>query len=359
MAHGPRPVSARVLPPPVATVEVDQGDVSLVVTENGVLESSVDDVVRCRVESLLGLPVGAPPAGSAPRAVAARARAGSAAVSSGIATRETALAAVTKAIEQREGQDGGTLGSRRGASNGWIRGCGTAAAGSSALASSSPRAPFDSPGSLSRSAIRSFDYVVEPHVPLRSTLADLGVMATTAPSPLSIISILAEGSRVKAGEVVCELDSSALRDALAVQQLRFAQAKAWVEQAKYVLEADKIALREYEAGVLPQDIELVRQNIDICRIEKEQAARNLDWSRAGFRQGISHRDPGQRRCGRARAGRDRPPQCRGHARAARKVHRQAHHQIPQGKNRGDSGRLALARIGPSGSSSSDSNESKP
>ncbi len=47
-----------------------------------------------------------------------------------------------------------------------------------------------------------------------------------------------------------------------------------------------IALREYEAGLLPQDIELVRQNIAIRRIEKEQAARNLDWSRRAFRKGF-------------------------------------------------------------------------
>jgi HlyD family secretion protein len=111
-------------------------------------------------------------------------------------------------------------------------------------------------------------------------------MATTAPSPLSIIWILGEGSRVKADDIVCELDSSALRDALNVQQLRFAQAKAWVEQAQYALEADEIALREYEFGVLPQDIGLVRQNVGICQIEKEQAASNLVWARRMLAKGF-------------------------------------------------------------------------
>jgi HlyD family secretion protein len=139
---------------------------------------------------------------------------------------------------------------------------------------------------MSRPLIRSFEFVVEPHVPFRSTLPDQGAMPTTAPPPLTIISILPEGSKVKARDVVCELDSSLLRDALAVQQLRYVQAKAWVEQAKFSLEADTIALREFEYGVLPQDIALVRQNVGICQIQKEQAARNLAWARRAFAKGF-------------------------------------------------------------------------
>ncbi len=205
--------------PEVATVEVDQGDVSLVVTENGVLESSVDDVVRCRVESLLGLPVGAPPAGASP-SPSPRAGRRIGGGSSATQPRETALAAVAKTLSTSKARLAAPSGTAPGrVSDSKLPGS-NPAAGSSALAFSSPAATFDSTGSLSRSAIRSFDYVVEPHVPLRSTLPDLGVMATTAPAPLSIISILDEGTHVKAGEVVCELDSSALRDALTVQQLR-------------------------------------------------------------------------------------------------------------------------------------------
>ena len=143
-------------------------------------------------------------------------------------------------------------------------------------------------------------------------------MPTTVPPAPAIISILPEGSRVKAGDVVCELDSSTLRDALAVQQLRFVQAKAWVEQAKLSLEADQIALREFEAGILPQDIELVRQNIGICKIENEQAARNLAWARRLCAKAFAPRcksTPTRH----ARANRDRAARRRGHARTARQV----------------------------------------
>ena len=94
-----------------------------------------------------------------------------------------------------------------------------------------------------------------------------------------------------------------------MQQLRFVQAKAWVEQAKYSLEADQIALREYECGVLPQDIELVRQNIGICQIEKEQAERNLAWAHRALAKGFRTEGAGHCRRRHARASGNRPPRC--------------------------------------------------
>jgi multidrug resistance efflux pump len=269
-------------------VEVDQGDVALVVTETGVLESSVDDVVRCRVESFLRLPVGAPRAGVEPPSSQPKASAtGGATGASASRSKETSIDAVTKAVAATKARLGGATGAGTAASLTAKRPGSSADRGSSSFVSSS-NALADSGSSTGpiRPLIRSFEYVVEPHVPFRSTLPDQGAMPTTAPPPLTIISILPEGSKVKAGDVVCELDSSLLRDALAVQQLRHVQAKAWVEQAKYSLEADKIALREYDSGVLPQDIALVRQNVAICQIEKEQAARNLVWARGALAKGF-------------------------------------------------------------------------
>ena len=137
-----------------------------------------------------------------------------------------------------------------------------------------------------RPEIRSFRHTVVPHIPLRSTLAGQGVIAGTAPPPPSVLSILPEGARVHAGDIVCELDSSAFRQALEVQQLRYVQAKAWVEQARYILEANEIALREYQEGILPQDIELVRHYIEICEANRDRATRAVTWGRAVFHKGF-------------------------------------------------------------------------
>ncbi len=120
-----------------------------------------------------------------------------------------------------------------------------------------------------------------------ASLPDQGAIATAPPAPPAIVSILPEGSRVKTGAVVCELDSSVFRDALPVQQIRFVQAKSWVEQARSILAANEIALREYEEGIFPQDVEQVKQHITICEIERDRALRNLAWSQGvaakGFR----------------------------------------------------------------------------
>jgi multidrug resistance efflux pump len=280
--------------PALETVVVDEGDIAVVVTENGSIESSVDDVIRCRVEAFQRLPVDSPVPREEPPAPQARiARTGGVRTGQTSSSRDRALPATPSAkgsamSRRLEGQgvpkSGATL---PGASVGSLPGASAKAGRSSvALSSLSAAAPPDFSTAPKRLAIRSFEHVVEPHIPLRVTLPNQGVVASTAPGPPTILSILPEGSRVKAGDVVCVLDSSALTDALDVQKLRYVQARAWLEQAKYILAAEEIALREYEAGVLPQDIQFVRHKIGICETERARAERNLAWSRSALAKGF-------------------------------------------------------------------------
>jgi multidrug resistance efflux pump len=99
------------------------------------------------------------------------------------------------------------------------------------------------------------------------------------PGSTRIISILPEGTWVKNGDVVCELDAADFRDELRLQLIRFAQAKAWVEQAKSLLEVSEITLREYRDGIYPQDTQLIRQYIATCRTEAERTTRAYVWSK--------------------------------------------------------------------------------
>ena len=94
-----------------------------------------------------------------------------------------------------------------------------------------------------------------------------------------------------AGAVVCLLDSSAFEDELRIQKIRCLQAKSWVEQARSLLEASQIALREYEGGIFPQDLELVRHHTQTCEIHRERCQRNLTWSRSVATKG--YRTPAQ------------------------------------------------------------------
>jgi multidrug resistance efflux pump len=168
--------------------------------------------------------------------------------------------------------------------------------------------------------LRSFTYVVTPYVPLRPTTATKAadttkkqtntqqqggtggnrgggrggrgggrggmMMEEEKPGSTRIVTILPDGSRVKAGEVVCELDKSAYEDEEKAQLIRYLQAKSYVEQAKAIQEVNEITLGEYRDGIYPQDMQLIRQYIQTCQIEKDRAERNLAWSLAMEKQGF-------------------------------------------------------------------------
>ncbi len=138
----------------------------------------------------------------------------------------------------------------------------------------------EEPAADGRPTVESFDYEVEPHVPLRSRNGSQLAVTPIAPAPPMILSIVPEGTRVKKGEVVCEIDSSAFQDALQIQKIRHEQASAWVAQARSILEAELIAERAYEHGIYPQDVAQVQGYIEICTTRRDQAARTLAWARA-------------------------------------------------------------------------------
>jgi multidrug resistance efflux pump len=93
------------------------------------------------------------------------------------------------------------------------------------------------------------------------------VTALLGPAPLNM------------GDLVCELDSADFRDELRLQQIRCYQAQSWVEQAKSLLEVSEISLSEYQDGIHPQDVQLIRQYIETCRVEAERTARAYVWSK--------------------------------------------------------------------------------
>ncbi|MGZ3486981.1 MAG: efflux RND transporter periplasmic adaptor subunit, partial [Isosphaeraceae bacterium] len=113
-----------------------------------------------------------------------------------------------------------------------------------------------------------------------------GGMDDEKPGSTRIVSILPEGTHVTKGQVVCELDSSAFEDELQAQLVRWLKAKSWVDQAKSILEVSEISLREYRDGIYPQDLQLIRQYIQTCKIEKERSERNANWSRDMFKKGF-------------------------------------------------------------------------
>jgi HlyD family secretion protein len=330
--------------------EVDRGDVTEYIVENGSLESATNTVVRCEVEALMGMIGGMTGAGG----ISGTSRSGSTSssgsgqggsgttggqsgggTSGGSAGGGGSQGAATakanskaEASKKRSGSGGSgsssasSGGGSSGSSGGSISGP-SSSSGSSGTASSDTSTTGTGSG---KPVIRSFTYAVTPHTPLRgastksttttaakSTQSDQAtggggsggggrggqgmgggrggrgggnMFEEEKPGSTRIVSILAEGTHIQKGQLVCELDASSFQDELKAQLIRYVQAKSWVDQARAILEVNEITLREYRDGIYPQDLQLIRQYIQTCRMEKERAERNLTWSRDMAKKGF-------------------------------------------------------------------------
>jgi HlyD family secretion protein len=94
----------------------------------------------------------------------------------------------------------------------------------------------------------------------------------------TIIMIKAEGTPVKAGDVVAELDSAALRDSLVNQKITTQQAEASFKQAKLVREVAEYAVKEYMLGIYKQDKATYLGQIALAKADLERALDRLKWS---------------------------------------------------------------------------------
>lgn len=102
----------------------------------------------------------------------------------------------------------------------------------------------------------------------------------------TILFVVPDGTLVKKGDLLCELDSSAIRDKLVAERITIEQAAADVESAVKTREVAEFSLREYEGGTYPQ----ARQNAEIALKTAEtnllQASGRFDWSTRMHAQGF-------------------------------------------------------------------------
>jgi HlyD family secretion protein len=100
-----------------------------------------------------------------------------------------------------------------------------------------------------------------------------------------IISIKPEGTRVKKGEVVCELDSAALKDSLTNQKITTESAKANFANATLTREVAQIAVTEYVEGIYKQDLATVEGEIKLAESELSRSADRVDWAQRMYLKG--------------------------------------------------------------------------
>ena len=94
-----------------------------------------------------------------------------------------------------------------------------------------------------------------------------------------LLSVIPEGSLVKRGDVLAELDSSDYEELLRLQRITLERAKADKLQADLDMQIAQLAVREFEEGIVRETTEDFEGKILLARSELERANDRLSWSR--------------------------------------------------------------------------------
>jgi HlyD family secretion protein len=315
-AAGFRPQQLWKPPKPLwTTVTVDRGTIETVVVESGTLESANNTTVRCKVEAMIGVVGGGQGSGSA----------GTGTQGTGGTTAGSSTSSTTTTVSTVAGSAAATTTAKPATTATTSTSAASATTSVSSVTSSSPTiTPLTSTTSTDSTTttstdsttttdqnppptITSFSYTVPKYVPLRPltgpgalpkkvTAQQVqqqqqsgrggGMGMDEKPGSTRILTIKPEGTFVKAGEVVCELDSAAFRDEAQAQRIKYIQAKSYVDQARALYEVNKITLREYRDGIYPQDLQLIRDYIATCQIDEQRTRNNYFWSLGLLKKGI-------------------------------------------------------------------------
>ena len=95
-----------------------------------------------------------------------------------------------------------------------------------------------------------------------------------------ILSVIKNGATVKKGDELCRLDSSALEELAREQEILVNQARALCLKAELDLETARIALREYEEGLVIQSTKEFQARIALGRSDTKRQEDRLAWSEA-------------------------------------------------------------------------------
>ncbi len=118
----------------------------------------------------------------------------------------------------------------------------------------------------------------------------------------SIITLVREGTRVRKGDLLAELDASALQDGKIDQEIKVQNAEAAyinakenlaivtsqavsdVNRAELAVEFAQKDLKKYEQGQYPKDVNEMKMRIALAKEELERAEHTLQWSNRLFQE---------------------------------------------------------------------------
>jgi RNA polymerase sigma factor (sigma-70 family) len=98
----------------------------------------------------------------------------------------------------------------------------------------------------------------------------------------TIISLLPEGTRVKKGDVVCELDSAPLKDRLVNQVIAARGAEAQLEKARQAVKLAENALRSHTETLFPDERKVIQFEIELAEEAASQSSRRVQRTRSAL-----------------------------------------------------------------------------
>jgi HlyD family secretion protein len=93
-----------------------------------------------------------------------------------------------------------------------------------------------------------------------------------------ILTMIDNGAVVKKGDVLCRLDSSQFEELARQQEILTNQARALSLQARLILETARMALREYQEGLVTQLTQEFEGQIALGRSDEQRQADRLAWA---------------------------------------------------------------------------------
>ncbi|HEV3122604.1 MAG TPA: efflux RND transporter periplasmic adaptor subunit, partial [Isosphaeraceae bacterium] len=94
-----------------------------------------------------------------------------------------------------------------------------------------------------------------------------------------ILSLVPDGTFVKEGELLCQLDPSEYEEIVIEQQIKVEEAVASKQRAELDLEVAKLAVTEYEKGLKHQAEKDYRGQVALAEAEVQRANDRLSWSK--------------------------------------------------------------------------------
>lgn len=102
----------------------------------------------------------------------------------------------------------------------------------------------------------------------------------------TILWIVEDGTQVKKGDLIVQLDAATIEDQVAAQQILYERAQSTLFQAEQAVSTAKIAVEEYINGIYIQEKKTLEANVTVARQNLKNAQDSLEHAEKMFRKGF-------------------------------------------------------------------------